>query len=141
MPQSPRYRVFISFQMEDLKYANLIDAWSANENDDLNLYNERLRIPVDSARADYIRSRIRPKIDRASVLLCLIGSTTARSSWVNWEVNYAKSKNRGLVGVLLQPTNTKPTSILNAGAVFAPYNRDEIAKSIDWAATAQKTKR
>jgi hypothetical protein len=137
MSQSSRYRVFISFQMENLNHANLIDAWSANENDDFEMYNERLRVAVNSTQADYVKSRIRPRIDRASVLLCLIGATTYKSSWVDWEITYAKSKSKGLVGMMLQPQNTKPSAIVNAGAVFVPYDQDEIAKAVDWAATAR----
>jgi hypothetical protein len=123
--------------MENLNHANLIDAWSVNENNEFGLYNERLKIAVNSTQAEYIKSRIRPKIDRASVLLCLIGATTYKSSWVSWEITYAKSKGKGLVGVMLQPKNAKPFAIMNTGAVFVPYARDEIAKAINWAATAR----
>jgi hypothetical protein len=77
----PTYRVFISFEFEDLNYANLMDAWSTNENNDFAVYNERLRTPVNSQQADYVKTRIAQRIDRASVLVCLIGSTTARSGW------------------------------------------------------------
>jgi len=123
--------------MEDLNYANLIDAWSTNENNEFGMYNERLKIAINSTQADYVKSRIRPKIDRASVLLCLIGATTHRSSWVNWEITHARSNGKGLVGVMLRPQNVKPSAIANAGAVFVPYARNEIAKAVDWAATAQ----
>jgi hypothetical protein len=56
---------------------------------------------------------------------------------VDWEITYAKSKGKGLVGVMLQPRNTKPSAIMNAGAVFVAYGRDEIPKAVDWAATAR----
>lgn len=123
-------RVFISFQNEDRRYADLIDAWAANDNDDFNLYNERLRVAVNSAQAEYIKSRLRPKIDRASVLLCIIGSGTAASDWVNWEIAYAKQKGRTLVGVLIAPQNSRPREIQNAGATFVPYEKDAILRAI-----------
>jgi hypothetical protein len=91
-------RVFLSFQYEDVDYANLMAAWSANENDDFQMYNERLKVAVDSENAEYIKRRLRPKIDRSSVLLCIIGAGTSGSEWVNWEISYAKWQ-RGLVGV------------------------------------------
>jgi hypothetical protein len=123
-------RVFLSFQNEDRRYADLIDAWAANDNDDFNLYNERLRIAVNSSQAEYIKSRLRPKIDRASVLLCIIGTGTARSEWVNWEIAYAKRCGKKLVGVLTQPSNARPREIQNAGATFIAYGRDAILRAI-----------
>lgn len=133
------HRVFISFQYEDLHYANLIDAWCANDNDDFDMYNERLKVVVNSRDADYIKQRIRPKLSRASVLMCLLGSSTFKSAWVNWEVAAAIQTNKGVVGVELKPGNAHPTGIKNIGAVFVPYEKDQIVKAIDWAATAGKT--
>ena len=139
MPPIPRRRVFTSFEYGDLRYATLPEAWSANENDDFGFYRERLRVAVSSRDADYIKSRLRPKIRRASVLLCLIGEKTAGSSWVNWEIAYAKQAGKGLVGVLIKAGLTKPREIRDSGAVFVHYSRSEILRAINWAATAGKT--
>ncbi len=131
-------RVFLSFRYEDVDYANLVAAWSANENNDFQMYNERLTIAVNSQDAEYIKRRLRPKIDRASVLLCIIGSGTYTSDWVNWEISYAKGQ-KALVGVLLELSNKRPHEITNAGAIFVPYKKDDMAKAIEWAATSNKT--
>ena len=139
MPPIPRRRVFTSFEYGDLKYATLPEAWSANENDDFGFYRERLRVAVSSRDADYIKSRLRPKIRRASVLLCRIGEKTAGSSWVDWEIAYAKQEGKGLVGVRIKPSYKKPGEIREAGAIFVPYGKSEILRAIDWAATAGKT--
>jgi MTH538 TIR-like domain (DUF1863) len=109
------YRILVSFQAEDMKHANLIDAWGANENHDFNVYNERLRIPINSTQAEYVKRLLRERIERASVVVCLIGATTSLSSWVNWELAHGKSKGKGLVGVLLAPHNRKPREINDAG--------------------------
>ena len=132
------HRVFISFQYEDLHYASLMDAWCANDNDEFDMYNERLKVAVNSRDADYIKQRIRPKINRASVLMCLIGGATSKSDWVNWEIATAKQKSSGLVGVELKSGNAHPTEINDAGAVFVPYQKEQILKAIAWAATSGK---
>lgn len=132
-------RVFISFHYEDLHYANLMDAWCANDNNDFAMYNERVKVAVNSRDADYIKTKISPKIQRSSVLLCLIGSGTSGSGWVNWEIDAAKGMGKGLVGVQLASGNRRPASINNAGAVFVLYLQAEILKAIRWAATAGKS--
>jgi hypothetical protein len=132
-------RVFVSFQYEDLRYANLMDAWAANENNDFSFYSTRLKVAVDSSDAAYIRRVLKEKISRARVLVCLIGGGTAGSRWVGWEISTAKDLGKGLVGVMLKPGNARPGAILNAGAVFVPYERDEIERVIEWAADAGKT--
>lgn len=139
MASALRRRVFTSFEFSDLRYATLPEAWSANENDDFDFYRERLRVAVASRDADYIKSLLRPKIRRASVLLCLVGEKTARSSWVNWEIAQAKKEGKGLVGVLIKPVYAKPREIRDAGAVFVPYRKEKILRAINWAATAAKT--
>ena len=132
-------RVFISFEVEDRHYASLMDAWSANDNDDFDMYDERLKVAVDSSNADYVKSKIHPKISRASVLVCLIGKTAYKSGWVKWEIDYAKKEGKGLVGVRLNGGNRRPPSLDDSGAVFVAYEKVEIQRAIEWAATAGKT--
>ena len=123
-------RVFISFQNEDRRYADLIDAWAANDNDDFGLYNERLRVAVNSVQGEYIKSKLRPKIARASILLCIIGAGTARSEWVNWEIAEARRSRKKLVGLLIKPHYSKPREIQNARATFVSYQKDAILRAI-----------
>jgi hypothetical protein len=127
-------RVFVSFQYEDLRYANLMDAWAANENNDFSFYSERLRVPVKSSAASYIRTVLKAKIARSRVLVCLIGTGTWNSEGVTWEVATAKVLGKGLVGVQLAAGNSRPAEIQDAGAVFVPYKQHEIERAIEWAA-------
>lgn len=50
---------------------------------------------------EYIRSLIRPKIDKSSVIVVLVGPGTYTRKWVNWEINYAFRKDKRIVGVFL----------------------------------------
>jgi len=135
----PRRRVFISFVVEDRHYASLMDAWAANENNEFDFYDERLKVAIGSHDAEYVKSRLRPKIDRASVLMCLIGDTTSQSAWVNWEIEYAKRQGKGLVGVELGGKMPRPSQISDSGAIFVPYSKDEVLRGIERSATTEKT--
>jgi hypothetical protein len=113
-------------------------AWSANENDDFAMYDERLKVAIDSRDADYIKSKLRPKIDRASVLVCLIGEKTSGSKWVNWEIEYAQNQDKRLVGVKLADNVARPSQVTGVGAIFVSYKKDEIQRAIEWAVTSTK---
>ncbi len=99
-----RPRVFISFDYDhDRNYANMLRAWAKNENIDFDIYDESVTVPVNSQNADYIKRRIRQKIKRASVTLCLIGENTWRSGWVNWEIETSANMGNALVAVFVVP--------------------------------------
>jgi hypothetical protein len=136
-----RHRVFASFQYEDVHYARLLEAWAANENHDFALYNERLRVAVNSARGAYIRQQLRPRIARASVLLCLIGEGTWSSRWVKWEIETAKAEGKGLVGVKLKPASRVPVALRNCGGLFVPFKQAKIEHAIAERARTRPTTR
>jgi hypothetical protein len=136
-----RHRVFASFQYEDVHYARLLEAWAANENHDFALYSERLRVAVNSARGTYIRQQLRPRIARASVLLCLIGEGTWSSRWVKWEIETAKVEGKGLVGVQLRPASRVPVALRNCGGLFVPFKQAKIERAIAERAKTRPTTR
>jgi hypothetical protein len=124
------HRVFTSFRYEDAHYARLLDAWAANENHDFSLYNERLRVAIDSSRGVYIRRLLRARIVRAGILLCLIGDRTWSSTWVKWEIETARAHEKGLVGVMLKHGNRVPVPMRDAGALFVPFNQSAMEQAI-----------
>ena len=50
---------------------------------------------------EYVKSLIRPRIDRSSVIVVLIGPGTYTRRWVNWEIDYAAGKGKRILGVYL----------------------------------------
>jgi hypothetical protein len=97
-------RVFLSFRVEDKKQVDGIRLMAANDNFDLEFYDESVRVPYDSDDARYIRARIKEKIDRTSVCVCFVNDQTHTSKWVDWEIETSAAKlNRvicmGLPGV------------------------------------------
>lgn len=80
-------RVFISFKMENKKQVDGVRLMSWNNGHELEFYDESVRISYKSENASYIKKRIKEKIDRASITLCLLGQHTCLSEWVDWELS------------------------------------------------------
>jgi hypothetical protein len=56
--------------------------------------------PNEANSDEYIKQKyLRPHIDWASVVVVLITDDTAQSSWVDWEIKYAASRGKHIVGV------------------------------------------
>jgi hypothetical protein len=56
--------------------------------------------PNDANNEDYIKSQIlAPRIQWASVFVVLISPNTSQSPWVNWEIEYAQSLGKRIVGI------------------------------------------
>ncbi len=98
--KATKKRIFISFVFEDDKeYFNLLRAWSANEDIDIEFYNESVTEPFDSKNSEYIKQKIREKIKRASITLCLCSENTYKSRWVNWEIEESIDHKNNLIAV------------------------------------------
>ncbi len=84
--QGGRKNVFISFTVEDIDEVNLVRAHARNENSDIEFNDRSVREPYDSERAEYIRSRLKERINQSSTTVVYVSENTAESSWVEWEV-------------------------------------------------------
>ncbi len=95
-------RVFLSFDSDDLPQIRGLRLLAANPNYDLEFYDESLKEPIDSQRAEYIKQVIREKIKRASVTLCLVGSNTYKSKWVDWELRESEKQGNAIIAMTLK---------------------------------------
>lgn len=126
-------RIFISYDYDnDRHYKNLLVAWDKNKEFDFNFYDGSVTVAVDSTDADYIKARIKPKIEASSHLLCLVGKYAHKSKWIDWEIRTAISLKKKLIAVKIEKDNTTPPALLNAGATWAlSFNFDAIKKAVD----------
>lgn len=97
--QGGKRNVFISFATEDITEVNLLRAHAKNENSDIEFNDHSVRVPYDSERADYIKSKITERISRASVTVVYLSNETARSRWVKWEVEKSLELGKRVVAV------------------------------------------
>lgn len=91
-------RVFISYEHDgDKDFINGIRGMLANDNIDVDFYDESVKQPIDSVNANYIKSKLRDMINRASTLLVIVGKDTHSSEWVKWEIRTADNLNKDII--------------------------------------------
>jgi MTH538 TIR-like domain (DUF1863) len=95
-------RVFMSFIEEDKQRIWGLRLLAANPDYDLDFYDESLKTPIDSFDAAYIKAKIRAKIERASVTVCLISEQTHASSWVDWELEESDQRRNAIIAMALK---------------------------------------
>jgi hypothetical protein len=90
-------RVFISFRHEDRPQINGLRLLAANQKFDIEFYDESLVTAINSTNAVYVRSKIREKINRTSVTVCMVSALTHTSTWVDWELEESISKGSAII--------------------------------------------
>jgi hypothetical protein len=106
--------VFISFDYDnDAHYKNMLLAWDKNHAFD-------------------IKSKIKPLIEKSSHVLCLVGKESAKSDWINWEVQTGADAKKKLIGVKIDNSYTSPSALLNNGSSWArSFTFDSIKNAFD----------
>ena len=97
-------RVFLSFIEEDKEKVQGLRLLAANPNYDLEFYDESVRVAIDSDDAEYVKRRIREKINRTSITVCLISKNTHTSRWVDWELEESDKKRNVIIAMALKGT-------------------------------------
>jgi hypothetical protein len=95
-------RIFLSFHTEDRQQVQGFRLMASNPRLDIEFYDGSLQESVDSKHTSYVRTVIREKIQRCSVIACLIGDGTASRDWVDWELRIAREMGKGICGVRLK---------------------------------------
>src|SRR6266540_1484088 len=84
--EGSRKNVFLSFAFEDVDYVNLLRGQAKNENSDIEFNDRSVHEPFDSTRSDYIRQKLRERINQCSTTVVYLPADTPSSQWVKWEV-------------------------------------------------------
>ena len=126
--------VFISFAYEDLGEVNLLRGQAKNDKLDLEFDDYSLKDPIDSKNADYIKCKIREKIDRSSVTVVYLTSHSASSSWVNWEIRESLVRGKGVIGVYKDNLPSELPSVFRENNCRAvKWNHKELMDAIEGA--------
>ena len=76
----------------DIKYYNLLRAWTAKSDDDFSMINSHDKTAAvrDSSKRETLRSRLKTRLRNSKHLLLIIGDTTKMDTdWVPFEISYA----------------------------------------------------
>lgn len=129
-------RVFISYEGEDRNRAKGFRLLKWNSNVDLDIFDRHLLDPVQSQNSDYVKQCIRDKMHGCSTMVVLIGDKTAKSDWVDWEIRYAISQGKGVLGIVVKDGGVVevPAALKEAGAEVIPWQPEKFNEAIDRAA-------
>jgi hypothetical protein len=124
--------VFLSFVVEDKPTVEMFRGQAKNKNNDLEFDDYSVQTPFDSNDAAYIRSKIKERINSASVSICLIGATTASSRWVDWEVQTAVDLSKTVFGVRLfgDKNHSIPAALNRNNKKTYGWNIDDVVAAI-----------
>ena len=101
--------LFISFAVEDEDDVNLLRGQAENPDTDLQFDDFSLKDAINSHDDDYIKRKIRERIDRVSVTAVYLTSASANSEWVAWEIEESLRRGKGVIGV--HPGDKPPTKL------------------------------
>ncbi len=149
--------IYVCFEPERQAYAERLDTWPRT-NEDLDSYNRRFSVAVDSLEAEEIKVCLRQQIEQADVTVCVIGASTCSDPWIAWELETSKSGREGcrpdpsgtrapkgpsapngLVGVTLHKFDEHPPAMVDCGAIFVAFQRDLVERAVRWALTEKYT--
>ena len=128
-------KIFISYDYDhDRHYKNMLLAWDENSEFDFGFSDYSADVAINSTDEAVIKRAISAKISAATYFLCLVGTYTHNSDWVDWEIEKAIDLKKRLVAVKTTSTNSTPQRLIGAGASWAmSFTFDSIKKAIEGA--------
>lgn len=125
--------IFISFANEDLDEINLLRGQAKNEKTDLQFDDYSVKEPFDSKNADYIKTKIKEKIEKTSVTVVYLSSNSATSKWVNWEIQESLKQGKGVIGVYkgASPPSIIPSAFKEYKLKSVKWSHDELSRAIE----------
>ena len=124
-------RIFISFDHDDTPQVTGF-LGVRQFVDDFDFYNHKLDRRIKSTDVEYVKRVIREEYIRpASVTVVLVGSKTATSDWVRWEVQESIRQGKGLLGIRLKGTWGPVPDGIPSNAVGG-WDPDKFASWVEW---------
>jgi Thoeris protein ThsB, TIR-like domain len=129
-------RIFVSFVYEDRDQARGFTLLPYNRNVDFDFVETHLLKPADSENPDYIKQKIREKMDGISVSTVLIGKTTAKSPWVDFEIRESLARGKGVLGIKLKDCENAevPLALKENGCKVINWDTSKFSEEIEKAA-------
>lgn len=131
-PADTGCHVFISFAFEDEDAVNLLRGQAKNEKSELEFDDFSLKQAVNSENEDYIKQRIRERINRASVTAVYLTPDSAKSKWVEWEITESLKRGKGVIGVYKgdAPPAQLPAAFETYGLKTVKWSHQELMNAI-----------
>jgi hypothetical protein len=115
-------RIYLSFHVEDLSQVRGFKLMARAPHLEIDFRDGSLREVINSTRGSYIKQQIRSIIQKASIVVCLIGDGTAWRDWVEWELQTAFELGKGICGIRLKDSRGQAPQLLrDIGAPIASW--------------------
>lgn len=126
-------RVFISYQHNDLDAAKDFSELKWNEHVGFEFHDRNMFNPVNSENPSYVRSKIKEQMNGTSVTVVIIGSRTASSEWVNYEIDESIKRGNGVLGIILPGEENVdiPSSFKRANARIIRWEPDTFSDEVE----------
>ena len=127
--------VFISFAFEDEDEVNLLRGQAKAEKTELEFDDFSLKEAINSKDDDYIKRKIRERIDRVSVTAVYLTQDSANSKWVDWEIAESLKRGKGVIGVHKgdEPPSTLPSAFKEHGLKTVKWSHQALTQAIELA--------
>ncbi len=125
--------VFISFAYEDNDEVNLLRGQAKNDKTDLQFDDHSVKEAFDSKNSDYIKRQIREKLERVSVTVVYLSPSSARSKWVDWEIEESLKMGKGVIGVHKgdKPPREVPPAFKENKCKIVKWSHEELSRAIE----------
>ena len=125
-------RGFISFKAEDKQQVQGLRLLAANPDFDIEFFDESVRREIRSNDNAYVRRKIREKISRSSITICMIGTNTHKSDWVTWELEESFDKGNTVIAMALKGIDEAvlPKPIKDKSLTFHAWDYEKLSKLI-----------
>tara|TARA_B100000787_G_scaffold57760_1_gene42061 strand:+ start:1314 stop:1715 length:402 start_codon:yes stop_codon:yes gene_type:complete len=91
-------------------------------------------VPINSANASYIKTRLKQKILNSDVVLGIAGIYASHSDWVEWELDTALNNNISIIGVVPRGKERVSTVVSSRAKEVVRWNTESIVIAIrKWA--------
>lgn len=87
-------------------------------------------VPINSANATYIKSRLKSKIINSDVVLALAGIYASHSDWMIWEMDTAINNDIPIIGVIPRGQERISQEVYNRSKVDVRWNTESIVDAI-----------
>lgn len=133
MDYSAKKRIFISFAYEDIGSVKGLRLMNSNTDFEIEFYDQSVKESINSANAAYIKSVIKDQIRRSSVTLCLVGTTTYKSAWVEWEVETSVESGNKIIAMAINGLDSviTPQVLKDYGIIVWKWDYEHLTRLIN----------
>ena len=87
-------------------------------------------VPINSFNADYIKRRLKMKIEESDIVIGLAGIYASHSDWMTWELDTAQRCGIPIIGVIPRGNIRSSTMVTSRSRVDVRWSTESIVSAI-----------